>query len=187
MKMNIRHIAGLAALIPLLTIVVPISHTSVSAAIPIAKNSPQNQSEYLVAQLFDNCRRAYGNYSVNVRQDSSNNSRLVKRLASGSRVYIVDRGKKGWVPIYEPVRGYVDADNLTSCAVIPGGKKCRRVDSIIGAAVRKSPSINSAAIRTIDSGKSVTLGDRRSNGWVEITAPVNGYVAAVNLGYCEPE
>jgi Bacterial SH3 domain len=77
--------------------------------------------------------------------------------------------------------------NDLSCAVIPGGKNCRRVDSIIGAPVRTRPSINSAAIRTLGNGKSVTLGDRRSNGWVEITAPVNGYVAAVNLGYCEPE
>ncbi len=187
--MKIRqNIAGLAALIPLLTVIVCISHTPISAAIPkVTQNYAQNQSEYLVAQFFNNCRRAYGNKSVNVRQDSSNNSPVVKRLANGSRVFIVDRGKKGWVPIYEPVRGYVDADNLTSCAVIPGGKNCRRVNSLMGVPVRKRPSINSAAIRTLDNGRSVTLGKRRSNGWVQITAPVNGYVAAVNLGYCEPQ
>jgi uncharacterized protein YgiM (DUF1202 family) len=190
MKMQ-RNIAGVAASIPFaMTAFLTIFNTTVSAAIPQATHnsasrliSLQNPNEYLKLQLLDICRQVNANSSVAVRQDASMNSPILGSLANGSQIFIVNKGSNGWVPIYNPLRGYVQADYLTYCSA-PPPSNCRRVKSIIGAVVRQKPSPSSPIVKNLDYGRTVTIINRGTHGWVPITAPVDGYIAARTLSYC---
>lgn len=64
-------------------------------------------------------------------------------------------------------------------------ESCRQVIARNGLNVRQQPTVNSEAIGIIDSGRTVTIQSLGQNGWVAITAPLQGYVYGGFLGSCE--
>ncbi|HAX77499.1 MAG TPA: hypothetical protein DCY88_17110, partial [Cyanobacteria bacterium UBA11372] len=62
---------------------------------------------------------------------------------------------------------------------------CRQVIARNGLNVRQQPTVNSQAIGIIRSGRTVTIQNLGQNGWVAITAPLQGYVYGGLLGACE--
>ena len=62
---------------------------------------------------------------------------------------------------------------------------CRLVTARNGLNVRQEPTVNSQAIGIINNGRTVTIQNRGTNGWVPITAPVQGYVYGGFLATCE--
>ncbi|WP_226587991.1 SH3 domain-containing protein [Microseira wollei] len=51
-----------------------------------------------------------------------------------------------------------------------------------GLNVRRQPTVNSEAIGIIRSGRTVTIQSLGENGWIPITAPLQGYVYGGLLG-----
>ena len=62
---------------------------------------------------------------------------------------------------------------------------CRQVIAKNGLNVRRQPTANSEAVGIIDSARNVTIQNLGENGWVPITAPIQGYVYGGFLGACE--
>ncbi len=68
------------------------------------------------ATLLDNCRQVAVTGSIRVREEASISSPIIGTLANRQRVTIVTRGENGWVPISEPVRGYISGADLKYCS-----------------------------------------------------------------------
>ncbi|BAZ09032.1 SH3 type 3 domain protein [Calothrix sp. NIES-4071] len=51
---------------------------------------------------------------------------------------------------------------------------CRQVISKSGVNVRNEPTVISNALGTIKSGRNVTIANTGTNGWVPLTAPIQG-------------
>lgn len=185
-----QKVAGVTALIVLALTAIYNSNNTVSTVTPqvtlqsASKLTSSQKQRELSTQFFDNCRQINANSSVNVRQEPSNNSPVTERLANGSHVLIVDRSTHGWVLIYQPVRGYLFAKNLTHCGVAHPPSNCRLVNGMLGANIRERPSLNSPVLRILDYGDATNIANRGRKGWVKINAPINGYVAASSIGYC---
>ncbi len=64
-------------------------------------------------------------------------------------------------------------------------ENCRLVIARNGLNVRRQPTANSEAVSIIDSARNVTVQSLGENGWVPITAPIQGYVYGGFLGACE--
>ena len=62
---------------------------------------------------------------------------------------------------------------------------CRQVIARNGLNVRRQPTANSEAVGIIDAARNVTIQNLGENGWVPITAPIQGYVYGGFLGACE--
>jgi uncharacterized protein YgiM (DUF1202 family) len=62
---------------------------------------------------------------------------------------------------------------------------CRQVIARNGLNVRRQPTANSEAVGIIESARNVTIQNLGENGWVPITAPIQGYVYGGFLGSCE--
>jgi len=63
--------------------------------------------------------------------------------------------------------------------------ECRLVNINRGGLnVRQEPSLGSPVVAVLADGADVAIVNRGSEGWVPITAPVNGFVAARYLAYC---
>jgi uncharacterized protein YgiM (DUF1202 family) len=184
-----QKVAGVTALIVFALTVIynsnnPVSTVTLQSASRL--KSSQRQRE-LRTQFFDNCRQINANSSINVRQNPSNQSPVTERLANGSHVLIVDRSTHGWVLIYQPVRGYLLAKHLIHCGVANPPSNCRSVNGMLGANIREKPSLNSPVLRILNYGDVTNIVNRGSKGWVKISAPINGYIAASSLGYCLTE
>jgi uncharacterized protein YgiM (DUF1202 family) len=63
-------------------------------------------------------------------------------------------------------------------------ENCRQVIARNGLNVRREPTVNSEAIGIIGSGRNVTIQSLGTNGWIPITAPLQGYVYGGFLGAC---
>ncbi|MEG4812400.1 SH3 domain-containing protein [Microcoleus sp. F8-D3] len=62
---------------------------------------------------------------------------------------------------------------------------CRQVIARSGLNVRRQPTANSEAVGIIESARNVTIQSLGENGWIPITAPIQGYVYGGFLGACE--
>lgn len=155
------------------------------------KTPLQNRGEVLLAQaeqIPGNCRRVNTNNSpLNVR--SSPNGRVIGTLAKGTTIQIQTLGD--WVQVVSPVQGYVSANYLALCTQpIPPSEtntvtdNCRRVVSFQGTSVRTEPSVNGSVAGRLIRGQRVTIINRGANGWVPLSAPINGYITANTLGLC---
>ncbi len=63
----------------------------------------------------ENCRRILSSEAVSVQKEPSSTSESVGTLVNQQQVSIVNRGANGWVPISEPVNGYIPANKLILC------------------------------------------------------------------------
>lgn len=64
-------------------------------------------------------------------------------------------------------------------------ENCRQVIARNGVNVRRQPTANSEAVGIIDFARNVTIQNLGENGWVPITAPIQGYVYGGFLEACE--
>ncbi|WP_424100582.1 SH3 domain-containing protein [Moorena producens] len=108
-------------------------------------------------------------------------------LKNGTEVKIESIRADGWVKISEPIIGYVSGKfiKIKPCPTPPPSEEnCREVSAPQGLNVRKSPSFDGDIIGIIADGSKVTIVNRGSNGWVPISAPLQGYVTGKYLIYC---
>lgn len=63
----------------------------------------------------DNCRQVSSGNVLRVRRSPSIESPIIGTLTAGQQVTIDNRGASGWVPIDQPVAGFVSASRLTYC------------------------------------------------------------------------
>jgi hypothetical protein len=68
------------------------------------------------ATPLDNCREVALRGRTRVRAEPSINSPIKGVLTYLQRVTIVNRGENGWVPISDPISGYMFAANLRYCS-----------------------------------------------------------------------
>jgi uncharacterized protein YgiM (DUF1202 family) len=159
----------------------------------LGKTSFQNEGVYQLAQTSNNCLEVGARNGVYVREEPTIYSRALGILPQGRNVTVVNNpgsnvvvGNPGaeWMPISAPLQGYVFARFLTSCQSSPPPQNCREVSAKGGLAVRRESSINSAVVGVVANGRNLTIENRGVNGWVPISAPLQGYVSASYLTYC---
>jgi uncharacterized protein YgiM (DUF1202 family) len=63
--------------------------------------------------------------------------------------------------------------------------RCRQVTAERGLYVREKPTVYSTAIGIVAYGRNVEIAGGVTNGWVPISAPLNGYVYADWIGSCQ--
>lgn len=68
------------------------------------------------ATLLDNCREVAARGRTRVREEPSIKSPIKGVLTYLQRVMIVNRGENGWVPISDPVSGYISGADLKYCS-----------------------------------------------------------------------
>ncbi len=193
-----KQISGWQTSVAVLTLLLPALNvfatpsTAASTATPQGtqpsarqRTSFQNEGVYQLAQVSDNCRQVSASSGLYVREEPSVYSTALGIVDYGRNVTIVENpGANRWVQISAPLQGYVFADFLTSCQTPPPPKNCRQVSARGGLYVRREPSINSAIVGTVANGRNVTLENTGANGWVPISAPLEGYVSTAYLTYC---
>jgi|GEM_PF-909144 len=153
--------------------------------------SPQRTRSATTPPPADKCRQVT-TQSQNLNLRSTPNGRIIDSLPNGSQVTIVNTGTDGWVPISAPRQGYVFGQFLKLCGQSTTPKppttsttsKCRQIQSTGGIPVRKSASGNATVVGTLNNGTQVTIINRGVNGWVPISAPVNGYIPSTFLILC---
>lgn len=159
----------------------------------LERTSFQNKGVYQLAQTSDNCRQVAARNGLYVRQEPTVYSKALGIISYGRNVTVVENpgrnivvGNPGvkWMPISAPLQGYVYAGYLSSCQSSPLPKNCREVEARRGLYVRQEPSINSAVVGVVANGRNVTIENVGANGWVPISAPLQGYVSADYLTYC---
>ena len=159
----------------------------------LERTSFQNEGIYQLAQGSDNCREVAARNGLYVREKPTVYSRAIGVIPQGRNVTVVENpgadvvvGNPGikWMPISAPLQGYVYAGFLSSCQSSPPPKNCREVSRRGGLYVRQEPSSNSAVVGVVPNGRNVTIENLGTNGWVPISAPLQGYVSAANLTYC---
>jgi len=153
-----------------------------------------------------NCREVDVDTALNVRETPG--GQVIGRLEDGENVYLSTEPVDGWVAIGSPMDGYVSTDYLNYCTgaisspaqpiaqatpTIPGdavpstsstvpGSNCREIITP-DVTIRATPG--GEAIGTLDENQEVYIANEGNRGWVPIESPVNGYVSATNLGYCD--
>jgi uncharacterized protein YgiM (DUF1202 family) len=75
--------------------------------------------------------------------------------------------------------------NQSEYLVAQAEDTCRQVTARTSLNVRQQPTVNSPVVGNINSGRNVTIQNQGANGWVSISAPVEGYVAANFLAPCD--
>jgi hypothetical protein len=167
-------------------------------------NSPTSPGNLTLAQasLVGQCRAAKKQIPVFTQADTT--SEAIRLLSTDDRVTLggnVD--VNGFISISEPVSGYVQAINLKPCgstSVTPPTKElCRQViRPTQGLLIRREPTTTSAQVGSVAYLGRVTLTTspattRKVNNrdWVEISAPVRGWVSNgldtqpySNLAFC---
>ena len=142
----------------------------------------------------DKCRQVT-TQSQNLNIRSAPNGRIIDSVPNGTQVTIVNTGTDGWVPISAPREGYVFGQFLKLCGqattpttptppATPTTSKCRQIQSTGGIAVRQIASGNATVVGTLNNGTQVTIVNRGANGWVPISAPVNGFIPSAFLILC---
>ncbi|WP_413256126.1 SH3 domain-containing protein [Floridanema fluviatile] len=79
----------------------------------------------------------------------------------------------------------ITTQNQSEYLVAQVSESCRQVSARSGLYVRQQPTVNSQAIGIINNGRNVTIANEGDNGWVPITAPLDGYVFANFLSPCD--
>ncbi|HEY9838381.1 MAG TPA: SH3 domain-containing protein [Vampirovibrionales bacterium] len=81
------------------------------------QNQPaQAQTQQPISQMEgESCRAISSDEGLNVRSQPEVGSEVVTTLPDATQVQIQNPGEDGWVPISEPIQGYVAAENLIMC------------------------------------------------------------------------
>ncbi len=153
--------------------------------------------------LAGQCRAA--KRDIFIYQEANTNSRL-RAVQRNETVTLADNGSNGWIAISAPSTGFVQTADLKPCAGTsnptpnppdippkPTGL-CRQVIIEQGLVVRDQPNTTGKIVGSVTHRQQVTLKsdtetvvDRRT--WIEITAPVKGWISSgvggtANLGTC---
>lgn len=162
--------------------------TSAESRTPVfyeKRTSLQKEEASLVAQNGNSCREVSAKGTgLYVRQEPTVYSTALGIVEDGRNVTIQGSSIDGWVRISTPIQGYVYADFLSSCQDSPPPQSCREVSAIGGLYVREEPTSNSDIVGVVANGRNVTIDNRGANGWVPISAPLQGYVFADYLSSC---
>ena len=194
-----KTVAVSTLLVPTLSVFAPPS--TAASTVPtqeiqtpsLERTSFQNEGVYQLAQGSDNCMEVAARNGLHVREEPTVYSRALGIIPQGRNVTIVENrgadvvvGNPGvaWMPISAPIQGYVYAGFLTSCQSSPPPQNCREVSAKGGLAVRRESSVKSTVVGVVPNGRNVTIDNRGVNGWVPISAPLQGYVSASYLTYC---
>ncbi len=188
----------------------PSNNTSSPKASPSAQPKPAPSATVSAGTLVGQCRAA--KRSIFIYSQPNTTSKSVRTLAAGEQVTLADNGSAGFIAISLPAPGFVEAKDLTACGgktpnpnptptPTTSGNGCRLVadKDKIGLKVRSQPNTSSTVNGGVAYGTTVTLKtdppeyskDNDGRSWVEITAPLSGWVAygypgtkATNLVAC---
>jgi uncharacterized protein YgiM (DUF1202 family) len=147
----------------------------------------RNQDEFQLAQS-GSCRQVVAESGLYVREGPTIFSEAIGILNYGRNVTVQPGGTERWVRISAPLAGYVYAGWLGACqsAVSIPSESCRLVIANKGAPIRNLPSTEGIMLGKVASGRRVTIENRGANGWVPISAPLEGYISSAYLTGCRP-
>lgn len=180
------------------------TNSSSSQTVESETTAPGSESLSTVPQ--ENCREII---SPNVPVRSERNGEIIATLAEGRTIYVANEGNQGWVPVERPINGYVTSANMGDCfqdvaanrtndatpirkpktpgsasvSTVPN-RNCRQV---INRDIPVRRERDGEIVGTLDKNQIVYIANEGNRGWVPIEEPVNGYVTALNLGYCNSQ
>lgn len=147
-----------------------------------------------------NCRQTNRTVDVLSEASVSGNSQTLATLAPETKVKITGAGSNGWVPISEPVAGFVIARHLTTCSRITTrptftqhptltnltAGMCRQAN--LDLAVRPRPEVGAEPrVGSLNQGMKVTLTgetsmDAENRLWLRISVPFAGWISGGQEG-----
>jgi uncharacterized protein YgiM (DUF1202 family) len=153
---------------------------------------PQPQRDVQFAQSLDSCYQVVAPSGLYVRREPTVYSEALGIVSYGRNVTVEGTGLASWAPISAPLQGYVYSGWVAPCQAVsarfqaasPTLDNCRLILADDGIAIRQAPSLNAEVVGYVASGRRVTIENRGEQGWVPISAPLNGYVSSGNLVYC---
>ncbi|NER21900.1 MAG: SH3 domain-containing protein [Symploca sp. SIO1C2] len=156
---------------------------------PSTTPSPKPTPSTTTPPAGDKCRKVVTpRRNLNVR--STPDGSVIGSLVNGTQVTIASVGSNGWVKISAPREGYVFGQYLKPCGKATEttqpstNSKCRQIQSTSTISIRQSPSESATVVGTLNNGNQVTIVNRGANGWIPISAPVNGHIPAGFLILC---
>lgn len=147
-----------------------------------------------------NCRQTNRTVDVLSQASVSSQSETVATLVPETRVKITGAGSNGWVPISEPVVGFVIARHLTACRTVATrptftqhptltnltSGMCRQAN--VSLAVRPRPEAGAEPrVGGLDQGMKATLTgetvmDAENRLWLQISVPFVGWISGGQEG-----
>ncbi|TVQ52774.1 MAG: hypothetical protein EA366_13840 [Spirulina sp. DLM2.Bin59] len=178
------------------------------ATAAFAETVPQSVAATAAISATDpNCRQTNRTIDVLSEASVSAASETLATLVPETRVRITGAGSNGWVPISEPVQGFVIARHLTACGEIATrpvftqhptltnltAGMCRRAN--LDLAVRPRPAVGAEPrVGGLDQGMKATLTgqtvmDSENRLWLQISVPFAGWISGgqeggTNLSFC---
>jgi hypothetical protein len=165
----------------------PLAASTTANATQAQTQVPSSPNEWQLAQsIVGQCRAA--NRTIDIYAQPSVSSGTLRTLDTNERVTLAGEGSEGWIAVSSPVGGYVIARYLKLCGTTPPpppptSDTCRRAQ--IGLSVRSNPSPFSTYRGGVAAQQTVRLArpprsevGPQGRTWVQITAPVNGWVSS---------
>lgn len=168
-----------------------------------AETVPETESTAPTAAISatdPNCRQTNRTVDVLSQASVSGTSETVAILAPETKVKITGAGSNGWVPISEPVAGFVIARHLTACSRITTrptftqhptltnltAGMCRRAN--LDLTVRPRPEAGAEPrVGSLNEGMKATLTgetamDAENRLWLQISVPFAGWISGGQEG-----
>lgn len=140
-----------------------------------------------LAQAGNTCQKVLARSGLYVREQPTVTGRALGAIQYGRNVTVQPGGStRLWTRISAPLSGYVWANWLGPCdaAAYAPPANCRLVVSGTGAVIRQTPSTEGMIVGQVARGRRVTIENRGANGWVPISAPLEGYISSADLTDC---
>lgn len=159
--------------------------------------------------LAGQCRLSNRRLDVYSQASVNPGSQTVGTLEENVQVILAGNGQQGWIPIRQPVEGFVIARHLTQCSETPTATpspqpspspfvpitpaltniregSCRL--AIVDLAIRSRPDVETGSeIGSVPKGSTATLTGNTSNDpdgrfWLQISAPTRGWISGGRSG-----
>jgi uncharacterized protein YgiM (DUF1202 family) len=182
---------------------IAVTNTSTDNSIQESEPTPLQSrlgSFELAQALVGQCRAA--KQRIFVYSQRSTSSRTLRTLDANEQVTLADSGSSGWIGISSPTVGYVQANDLTTCATAnkppstnppsTGAGICRTATRDL--AIRQTPSLGSVTIGGVAKDATVKLASPQQSQtntsennrvWVKVVSPASGWITTGVSAYPE--
>jgi len=105
--------------------------------------------------------------AVNLRSGPSTNDGIIRTVASGTNVEILEQQANGWSKVrHSGSEGFIRSDFLSESGAPPAQASSLKTTSAVN--LRSGPSTNNSTIRTLAANTSVEVLEQQSNGWSSV-------------------
>jgi len=124
------------------------------------------------------------NTVANLRSSPSADSRLIRSIAAGTSVEVIEQRTDGWTSVkHNGTDGFIRSDLLSPTGATSSAAPIANLRTLTGVNFRTGPSTNDSVIRLLPVNTSVDVLENLSNGWSQIRhSGTVGFIKSEFLG-----